>query len=203
MQERKPLLRRALEKLHIRKRIKEPAPSEKPALSAEKQNQLNYGLLKAARNGDNEEIGRLLKKGASIEATDKNGNTALMHAATYGNTETCAFLLDHGAKLEAKDIFGRTALMCAAENGRTPTCEFLLEKGASIEATDNDGWTALMHAAQNGYTQTCALLIEKGADVNAKIEKGDHKGMTASSIAEAYGNEKTAAFLKSMETLQG
>jgi hypothetical protein len=38
--------------------------------------------------------------------------------------------------------------------------------------------------------------------LNAKAEKGDYKGMTASSIANKRGNEKdTAAFLKSVEWL--
>jgi ankyrin repeat protein len=175
--------------------------SGKRALSEEKQKQLNDMLLDAAKAGKTKRAERLLKKGASIEAKDNGGWTALMFAAWNGNTPTCAFLLDKGANINAKDNNGATALMRAAWNGHTQTCALLLEHNASIEAKSNGDGTVLRIAAWRGHTQTCIFLLEKGADLNAEAEKGDWKGMAASSIAEGNGEKETAAFLKSMEWL--
>jgi ankyrin repeat protein len=125
MQEMKPVFRRALEKMHIIKRKQEPAPSEKPKLPEEAQKKLNDELISAAKQDNNEEIGRLIKKGASIEAKDNDGWTVLIYAAAHGRLSTCAFLLGKGANLEAKDNDGKTALMEAARWGNKRTAAFL------------------------------------------------------------------------------
>jgi serine/threonine/tyrosine protein kinase RAD53 len=162
MQERKGLLRRTLEKMRIIKRIKEPAPSEKPHISEEEQKRLNNELLEAAENGYNEEISRLLKKGANLEAKNSDGWTALMHAAAYGHAPACALLLEKGANIEAKDKDGWTALMFAAYCGRTPTCALLIEKGADVNAKiekgDYKGKTASSIAEANDKRETAAFL---------------------------------------------
>jgi ankyrin repeat protein len=47
-------------------------------------------ILQAARKGMTRELGTLLRKGADLEARDKDGRTPLMLAARYGRTDTCA-----------------------------------------------------------------------------------------------------------------
>jgi ankyrin repeat protein len=163
MQERKGLLRRALERMHIIKRIKEPAPSEKPHISEEEQKRLNNELLRAANIGDNAGIERLLKKGASINAKDNDGWTALMWAAASGHTPACAFLLEKGANLEATDKDGWTALMFAAYCGHAQTCALLIEKGADVNAKAEEkgawkGKTASSIAEANDKRETAAFL---------------------------------------------
>jgi ankyrin repeat protein len=176
--------------------------AEKMVISPGKQKRLNRMILDAARSGNTKRAERLMKAGASIETQERDGTTALMWSATNGHAQTCKILLEHNADIEAKYKNGTTALMWSARNGKTETCALLVEKGARIEAKDNDGETALMYSAWQGHTQTCALLIEKGADINAKAKKGEYGGMTAFSIAKKEGNEETAAFLKSIESLQ-
>jgi ankyrin repeat protein len=153
MQERKPFQGKA--------QAKKPAmpkastmPSEKLKLSAKEQKQLNNELINAAKNGNINEIERLVKKGASIDAKDKDDWTALMWAAWGGYTQTCEFLLDHNASIDAKDYGGRTALMKAAFKGRTQTCALLLEKGADLNMK-----------AEKGYWQsmTASEIAEKGS----------------------------------------
>ncbi len=172
MQEMKPVFRRALEKMHIIKRKQEPAPSEKPKLPEEAQKKLNDELISAAEQDNNEEIGRLIKKGASIEAKDNYGWTALMRAAREGYTDVCMLLVEKGASIEAKSNDGRTALIYAAIWGHTPTCALLLEHNASIKAEDKEHKTASSIAKKYGNKETAAFLksIEKlqisvGADV--------------------------------------
>jgi ankyrin repeat protein len=111
MQERK-----IQKNVQIKKLVKSKvdiAKSEKPALSEDDQKQLNRDLLNAAANGDNNKIGRLIKKGADVNAKDEFGYTAFMSAAANEDTAACEFLLDKGADINAKDNYGWTALMNA------------------------------------------------------------------------------------------
>jgi len=99
--------------------------AEKRAISPEKQKRLNGMILNAAEKGKEDEIKRLLKAGASIEAKDIHGRTALMIAAEYGHTKTCALLIEHNASIDAKDKDGITALTRAVCYGHTKTKQFL------------------------------------------------------------------------------
>jgi ankyrin repeat protein len=123
MQERKRLKQNAkAKKLLIKTDI---AKSERPALPKEKQKRLNDELFNAAWHGNANNVERLIKVGANIEAKDHFDDTALMLAAKNGHTETCKLLLERGANIEAKDKYGWTVLMQAAWNGRTETTGFL------------------------------------------------------------------------------
>ncbi|MDA1192131.1 MAG: ankyrin repeat domain-containing protein [Candidatus Poribacteria bacterium] len=70
-----------------------------------------------ASRGDNgehpEEIERLVKLGANIEATNSRGRTALHTAAKAGFTKTMEALLRHGANPNAVDDGGETPLFAA------------------------------------------------------------------------------------------
>ena len=70
-------------------------------------------LLDAARHGKKEQVEALLKQGAPLEATDKDGRTPLMLAAQYGRVSTVQLLLDKGAKPDARDRRGWNAFMLA------------------------------------------------------------------------------------------
>ena len=66
-------------------------------------------LLAAARSGDTEAVRALLKRGANLEAQDKDGKTPLLWAAERGHTEIVRLLLAQGANREARDREGLTA----------------------------------------------------------------------------------------------
>src|ERR1035441_7051931 len=70
-------------------------------------------ILEAARKGNATEIAALLKKGADLEARDKQGRTPLMLAAQYGRTASVRLLLDKGAKPDARDSHHWNAYMLA------------------------------------------------------------------------------------------
>jgi ankyrin repeat domain-containing protein 50 len=55
--------------------------------------------------------GRLLEKGADVEAKDEDGWTALIKAAEGGYEAVVRLLLEKGVGVEAKDNHGRTALI--------------------------------------------------------------------------------------------
>jgi ankyrin repeat protein len=59
----------------------------------------------------------LLRKGAAIDAEDKNGMTALMYAAQIGHKGALKTLLAHNADVHRKNLESKTALMLANERG--------------------------------------------------------------------------------------
>ena len=80
---------------------------------------LNSGLVEAAKNGEIERVQALLNAGADVNAKDNDGKTVLMWAldilgTNYAN-DTVKALLAADADVNAKDNDGRTALMWAAE----------------------------------------------------------------------------------------
>lgn len=133
---------------------------------------------------------QVLKKGANVNAKDKDGKTALMlwdresrtKLALTHDLEMIKFLIEKGADLNAKDKNGWTALMHYANSGaEIDKIKFLVEKGADVNSKDKDGWTALMlfidGEKRNVYINpdidgVVAYLLKKGADVNAKTKNG-------------------------------
>lgn len=212
MQERKPLLRRMLERIRIRKRVTEPAPSERLALSEKEQERLNEKLREAAKEGNNAEIERLIKAGADITAEDNNWFTSLYLAALNGHTGTCALLLskyetaggdmkiliEERASIEKKESEGFTALHYAIDSENTGTCALVLSKYEEargdvkelIEKKDSGGRTALHRAASKGQIGNYDLLLSRyenaGGDVKKLIEEKNRDGWTVLQQAAYY-----------------
>jgi ankyrin repeat protein len=212
MQERKPLRENAqARKLQIKNDI---AKSEKPALSAEEQRRLNYKLVRAAMDGNESEILRLIKAGADISATEE-GCTALYRASMGGYNEICNILLNEYAKaggdvkeiIAVKTASNWTALQVAARDGHTETCTLLLDGYAKaggdvkeiIVAKNSSSFTPLHHAANTGHTETCALLINEyekaGGNVARLIAAKNYGGETSIGRAMHQGRTETAQFL--------
>ena len=116
-------------------------------------------------------IGPLFGK-VSVEALDKDENTALHPAAQGGHTAIVDLLLRNGASIEALDKDRRTVLHLSAQEGHTAAVDLLLGKGATIEAPDNLKSTALHPAAFCGHTGAVELLLKKGASIGAKRQGG-------------------------------
>ncbi|MDA2929700.1 ankyrin repeat domain-containing protein [Acidobacteria bacterium AH-259-O06] len=77
---------------------------------------VNTQLIKAAQDGQTEEVRSLLEAGVNVDAKDENGMTPLMWAAFGGSAKTVKVLLDAGADMSVKDKQGTTAQMWASGN---------------------------------------------------------------------------------------
>jgi len=126
----------------------------------------------AARIGDANLVGILLRYGAAINAGAHNvrSRTALQAAASTGDRKLVQQLRDAGAYVNAIACHtdGRTALQAATETGNFHMSRFLLEVGANVNASASPvrGRTCLQAAAEQGHAELVSMLLDKSADVN-------------------------------------
>ncbi len=147
----------------------------------------NTVLIIASRNGAQGIVRKLLKNGASPDATSRTGISPLMQAARSSQSEIARLLIEAGASVGIRDKReGYTALMHAAEQGNEKVLEVLLKAGADVNQADSKrGLTPLMLAANRltGFPILLELLAA-GADINDQA----NDGWTATMAATAKKN---------------
>src|SRR6266566_3754607 len=146
--------------------------------------ELNLGLLRAAKAGNNAQVQKLLGQGADPNTRDKDRSTPLILMASLGLTDGVEALLKKGAYVNAKDKTGWTALMGAAGSGQAESVRALLGKGADRNARNSDGNTALTVARSHNYSEIVALLENPSASTPASASKRPTAG-PASPVATA------------------
>jgi hypothetical protein len=116
---------------------------------------LDRSLMTAAQDGDAQQVGFWLRRGADKDVRDCFGlrHTPLQSAALLGHLAVVRALLDHGADPLAREpAHGRTALHIAAARGNTEVVRMLVERGAPVEAESFRGRTPLHDAAATGLS---------------------------------------------------
>lgn len=158
-------------------------------------------LLQAARDGNIEEVNKLLESGVDVNQTGPGNTSALLMACGMGNKDVVLKLLDAGADINHKSTSGSTSLIMAASSHVFRKADKkldvlniitkLLSKGANINEKANDGRTAIHGAAFVGNNIALSLLILHRANVNVK----DNKGMTPLHFAVLGGHKDVVAKL--------
>jgi len=149
---------------------------------------LDMALINAAKEGNKNQVARLLSAGADLNAKDEQGRTVLHHAAGKGSNEMVCYLLKAGAKIESKDKCDQTPLHLAAMSGNKAVAESLIGADAYVDAKDCQQNTPLHYAAGRKIAQ---LLLSKRADINAQ----NHYQHTPLFMAAEDGNKKLVEFL--------
>lgn len=124
-------------------------------------------LIKAATNGNQEEVARLLADREPPNGRDSEKRTALIAAAYLGKNDICAILLDNGTALLAKDKDGYTALDFAAARGLVDTVKLLLQKSKKPDVYSHIPYAMLMQAAFSSEVR----YMPKGKGVIASINR--------------------------------
>ena len=75
-------------------------------------------LLIESRDGNLQEVMRLVRHGADLTAANVDGNTPLHFAASNGHAAMAEFLVNNGADVNAANAYGETALHLAAWGGQ-------------------------------------------------------------------------------------
>ncbi|KAM7424362.1 hypothetical protein PAMA_000621 [Pampus argenteus] len=133
---------------------------------------VQQAVTAAASMGHTQVAELLLKQGADINVTDKQGRTSLMLAASEGHISTVELLLSKSASLSSADQEGLTALSWACVKGQKGAVQLLVEAGADLNQPDRQGRTPLDLAALNGDADTVHCLVDHGA----VLERADNNG---------------------------
>ncbi|KAE8443861.1 hypothetical protein EG329_001270 [Mollisiaceae sp. DMI_Dod_QoI] len=126
----------------------------------------------------------------SIEAKDKNLNTALHLATEAGDIDVIRLLTEHHASLEYINKAGQLPLHIAAMYGYEKIVDLLLAMGSPVN-TDDEHASPLHMASAWGWHKVAVKLIKAGAD----IESRDEKGRTPLYLAAYNGSRITVDLL--------
>jgi len=124
----------------------------------------------AAERGDAAMTTALLKAGAKVTPTTRNGGYTPLHiAARSGNGAVVQALLAAGASHAVLTTTGVTALHLAAQSGDVASVNALIAKKADVNVREATwGQTPLMFAAASDRSGAVAALLKAGATSSLK-----------------------------------
>lgn len=91
---------------------------------------LDEPLIPAAYEGNYQEVSRLLRWRANVNATNEADDTPLIGAASSDNPKLIRLLLDHGAQVNVTNMNGATPLHNAKVSGNKVIIRMLMQAGA-------------------------------------------------------------------------
>ena len=124
-------------------------------------NQEWLALNKFAFTGNYKCVELLIRAGASVNRSVKNGFTPLIDCVA-STRDDCEYLRQCVEQLYVP-----------AFHNHYKTLDLLIRAGSDVNTTDVNGHTALVFAAAKGYDDCVDLLTEAGADVNVVTKEGN------------------------------
>jgi ankyrin repeat protein len=110
-----------------------------------------YELMRAAEQGQMEEVARLLEYGdLDVNAADNRGFMVLHAAVARNDVSMMERVVKAGADINMKNGKARTPLMVAVRNDSNEAAQWLLERGADWMIQSADGEDAMQYAKQVG-----------------------------------------------------
>lgn len=123
-------------------------------------------LFVALEEGSIQDLDKLLRNGADMNARSVDLGWTCLHFASKGSSLQCVKLaLDNDLNLNVKDVNGQTSLHIAAKYGRADIVQLFIEKhGACPDMKDNKLRTPLHYAARNGHSEVVEILLKNKAN---------------------------------------
>jgi ankyrin repeat protein/serine/threonine protein kinase len=125
-------------------------------------------LFNAAKNGDLDQVRRLLDMDGDVNAQGGLYGNALQAASSRGHEAIVKLLLDKGADVNAQGGYYGNALQAVSYRGDKAIVRLLLDRGADVNAQGGSYGNALQAASLRGHEAIVKLLLDKGADANAQ-----------------------------------
>ena len=100
-------------------------------------------LFLSIRKGNMDSAEFILKHGADVNLSTRDGKTPLIEASAGGHISIIKKLIKHGARIDDKDKDGRTSLIVSIRNYHPKVFQYLFEQGANTSIKDNDGKSAI------------------------------------------------------------
>ncbi|KAK0510326.1 hypothetical protein JMJ35_007720 [Cladonia borealis] len=155
-------------------------------------------LIRAAAEGQEVVVQRLLDNGAELNSKDELGRTPLSYAAENGHEAVVKLLLSYDVAADSQDTrYGQTPLSWAAENGREVVVKLLLSYDVAADSQSKYGRTPLSWAAENGHEAVVKLLLSR--DDVAADSQDTRYGHTPLSRAAENGHEAVVKLLLSRD----
>lgn len=126
-------------------------------------------FITAVRQGNYQEVEKLLHEGVSVESIDPNDKNkpALHIACQNGDMNMVKLLEKNGCNFEAIDFEHLTPIFYAVSSENLQLVQYLLDKGADIEHTDSQDRTPFYWACCQCSVKVVDFLYRKGSNVNA------------------------------------
>ncbi|KAL8614687.1 hypothetical protein ACOMHN_046574 [Nucella lapillus] len=156
----------------------------------------NAGFLRAARDGNLQEVLEYLKGSTDINTSNPNGLNALHLASKEGHLNIVQELLRRGANVEAATKKGNTALHIASLAGHENIVKILVESGAHVNLQAQAGFTPLYMAAQEGHSEVVRFLLTSGGNQSLATEDG----FTPLAVALQQGHDRVVSVLLEHDT---
>jgi ankyrin repeat protein len=129
--------------------------------------------LRAAFDGNLEQLRAYVSAGGNIDVTNRHGMSALMLAIWNGRDRSIVeYLIDIGTDLGIRQPSSDwRALTFAAVNGHAELLALLFARGDRL-ADDDADWKSLMFAVQYRSSATAEILLAHGARVDPRDDDG-------------------------------
>lgn len=146
-------------------------------------------IFQYSRNGEVENLRRLLENGANPNEKDRYGLVPLYFACMDNQIEAARLLLEKGADPNEKDARGYTSLHFASMYDRREILKLLLENGANPNEKSLIGDIPLHMAVEYEYPEIIKILLgpnSLGVTLNIN-EKNSDNSETSLHIASRNG----------------
>ena len=141
-------------------------------------------LVMYTKNEYISQVERLIKKGADVNLTGSDNNSALIISSHHGHINLVKKLLEAGANVNNIRKDGDTALTLASWKGHEEIVKELLNAGANVNHVVNDGDTSLTLASWKGHKEIVKELLNAGVNVNYV----NNNGISALFFASWHGH---------------